>query len=268
MRTPLLIAALAFPMLSHFAAEDPEPGPLVVVGGGGTPGPVLARALDLAGGEGARVVVLPQASSSADRGASSARMFREAGAAEVVVLDGQPPAELERALATADLVWLSGGSQVRLVEALGALGLVDDLRAAHARGAVVGGTSAGAAAQSARMITGEADLEAVKPGATELVEGLGLWEEVIVDQHFVTRRRNNRLLSAVLDTGRVGVGIDERTAVIVGSDGAFEVLGDGVVLVYDPRGAQISRGDDDVWTAAVGLGLHVLRAGMVLNLDG
>ena len=40
-------------------------------------------------------------------------------------------------------------------------------------------------------------------------EGLSLWREALIDQHFLTRQRDNRLISAVFDhPSLVGVGID------------------------------------------------------------
>ncbi|NIR40627.1 MAG: cyanophycinase, partial [Actinobacteria bacterium] len=70
--------------------------------------------------------------------------------------------------------------------------------------------------------------------------GLGLFPGVIVDQHFVARRRHNRLISVVLEHPElVGVGVDEATAVWVRPDGTFRVLGDGWVVVYDATDAAI-----------------------------
>ena len=81
-------------------------------------------------------------------------------------------------------------------------------------GAVVGGTSAGAAVMSTPMITGDERLPGGdRPPAKDssdafmtiardnvvTVEGFGLLPGAIVDQHFVRRRRNNRLLSLVLE---------------------------------------------------------------------
>ncbi len=57
-------------------------------------------------------------------------------------------------------------------------------------------------------------------------EGFGLLPGAIVDQHHVRRRRNNRLLSLVLENPTlVGVGIDESTALEVGPGGVWKVLG-------------------------------------------
>jgi cyanophycinase len=116
------------------------------------------------------------------------------------------------------------------------------------------------------MITGEADLQSITAGKTELAKGLGLWPEVIVDQHFVKRQRTNRLLSAVLDRPTlVGVGIDEATAVVV-HDGAFEVMGKSSVVVIDPRGARIDGASAAQPASGTGLKLSVLRSGESYSL--
>jgi len=71
--------------------------------------------------------------------------------------------------------------------------------------------------------------------------GFGLLPDAIVDQHFVRRRRHNRLISLVLENPQlVGVGIDESTALEVGPDGIWKVLGSSVAVVYDARRARVT----------------------------
>jgi cyanophycinase len=156
----------------------------------------------------------------------------------------------------AKLIWMGGGDQNRLMQALSKTGVPEAIREGFRGGAVVGGTSAGAAVMSKVMITGEADLDRIQAGATKTADGLGLWEGVIVDQHAVKRSRLNRLLSAVLDRPElVGVAIDEETAAVV--EGArFEVMGKGCVVVVDARKAKKEAG------GATGIVTHVLKAGM------
>ena len=62
------------------AVRAAEPGPLVIVGGGGTPLAVRQHFVKLAGGKAARIAVLPRASAREDRGVSSEKMFSELGA--------------------------------------------------------------------------------------------------------------------------------------------------------------------------------------------
>lgn len=91
---------------------------------------------------------------------------------------------------------MPGGSQTRFMEKIEGTGLAEFIIERHRAGAVVGGTSAGAAVLSAEMITGEADLKSLKSGTTVLKKGLGLLRDVIVDQHFLQRQRGNRLITA------------------------------------------------------------------------
>ncbi len=247
-------------------AEDKptKHGALVIVGGGGTPSAVRARYLTLAGGKDAKILVFPQASRRSSAGADARAGWVEAGATHVIVADLSRPDEMRRHLDDAAALWFSGGSQVRLMAQLEEAGLLKAIRARHAAGVVVGGTSAGAAAMGLDMLTGKARLDALQRGATERAAGLGLWPEALVDQHFHRRRRFNRLLSAVLDDPRrVGIGIDERTAVIVRGS-ILEVLGASSVLVIDAREAEIpsaNRGDDTEPCAARNVSVSVLRPG-------
>lgn len=238
-------------------------GPLVIVGGGGTTEAIRARALELARGAQTRVVVLPQASSVERRGEEAAQMWRDSGAADAQVVEFADRDAARRAIEDADLVWIGGGDQNRFMQEARDAEMLDLLRARHRDGVVFGGTSAGAAVMSPRMITGEPEdaTEKIAPGSVGLAEGLGLLPDAIVDQHFVARRRNNRLLSAVLEHRElVGFGVDERTALVVLPE-RFEVVGDGPVVVFDARGAAVEpRESGPVWSARA-VTLSVLRNG-------
>jgi cyanophycinase len=146
----------------------------------------------------------------------------------------------------------------------------DAVTDAFKRGAVVGGTSAGTACQSPLMVTGDGDFTVIAANSVELWEGLGLFEGVIVDQHHVARRRQNRLISAVLEHPELlGVGIDEATAVWVRPDGTFEVLGDGWVVVYDASRATIAHAPENRLGKPLGVhGMitHVLLPGDVFDV--
>ena len=226
----------------------------------------MARTLALAGGSRAVVVVLAQASAVAHAGDDTADMFREAGAREVVNLDVTRP-DAAGVVDRATLIWFPGGDQSRLMKALAATPVLAAVRARHAAGAVVGGTSAGAAVMSRVMLTGDADLQSITAGATVTAEGLGLWPGVIVDQHFLRRQRVNRLLAAVLDhPDLVGVGIDEQTAVVV-TGSRFEVAGASSVVVIDARRAVVTRAPAGARPSGRGLSLHVLTSGMSFDLD-
>jgi cyanophycinase len=133
-------------------------------------------------------------------------------------------------------VFLGGGDQVKLVTALSGSQTQAAIHQAYERGAVVAGTSAGAAALTElTMAGGEVDVEG------NLVEqyigpGLGLLAfDAIVDTHFSQRRRLQRLFLVVAKNTRLfGVGIDEDTALVV-RDGIGEVVGAGSVTFVDGR---------------------------------
>jgi cyanophycinase len=252
--------------LSLALVADPQPGPLVVVGGGSIGKAISDKAIHLAGGPDARMLIVPQASGSAGAGTSSAAAWRDRGPKNITILDVTDPAAARNAIAGADLIWFGGGDQNRLMAALIKADLVTAIRDRHRAGATVGGTSAGAAVLSAVMLTGDAPLDKLRRGATVTADGLGLWPGVIVDQHFVRRQRFNRLLAAVLDRPKlVGIGIDEGTAAVVRGT-TFEVVGAGQVLVIDARKATVPPGKKDDLSAATGVALHVLTPGMTFDL--
>jgi cyanophycinase len=112
---------------------------------------------------------------------------------------------------------------------------------AYKRGSLVGGTSAGAAVMSKVMITGNelkypeysSTFQNIEENNIETKPGLGLLENVIIDQHFVKRSRHNRLISAVIEfPDKMCVGIDESTAILV-TGNEVEVVGDSQVVVFE-----------------------------------
>ena len=180
------------------------------------PDVVLKRAIELAGGPAAPIVVFPQASELADTGDVAVEMWKKAGATDVRWMPLTDAAAARQAVESAAFIWFPGGDQAKLMKAFEGTGVPDVIARRYRDGAVVGGTSAGAAVMSAIMLTGDADLQSITVGATKTAPGLGLWPEVIVDQHHLKRQRQSRLISLVLEhPALVGVGIDERTAAIV-----------------------------------------------------
>ncbi|MCA8981793.1 MAG: cyanophycinase [Planctomycetes bacterium] len=265
MRLVLALVALPFLIALAWAASAErrsEPGPLLLVGGGTTLPVFCARALELTGGADAVVLIVPQSSADPDAGLGSIEMWREAGARDVTRLELSDPDAARRAIRRADLIWMPGGDQSRLVEALTAADLLGELRDRHARGALVGGTSAGAAAAPEWMITGKAVPVRLEAGATDLAAGLGLWPGVTVDQHFLRRERWNRFVEAVLShPDRLGVALGESTGVLV-RGAELEVIGAHNVVVLDARDAEVLPVKKGEVPAATGLRMHVLRDGM------
>jgi cyanophycinase len=258
------------------ATEDTPRGHLVLNGGGSKPDVVMEKFIELAGGPQARIVIFPTASEEPDTGEYYQELFAKYGCSNVGVAEVHSrkdarDGKLAKMVAAAQGVWFSGGDQRRITQALLETPVGDAVKAAFARGAVVGGTSAGTACQSSLMITGDGDFTVLNRENIDLTEGFGFFRGVIVDQHHVARQRNNRLISVVLEhPGLLGVGVDEATAVWVRPDGTFEVLGDGWVMVYDASQARITRAPENRLgkpLGAHGLITHVLLPGDVFDVQ-
>jgi cyanophycinase len=261
-----LLTAFLIALTLPAAAVLAQSGTLVVVGGGNTGPDIVAKTLELAGGRNAIVAVLPQSSAEPDAGDDSVTMWREAGARSAEKVSFADRGTASAALERATLIWMPGGDQTRFMKAIDGTGLDEVIRARYRAGAVVGGTSAGAAVISEAMITGDADLQSLTAQKTVIAKGLGLWPEVIVDQHFLKRQRDNRLISAVIDHPTlVGVGIDESTAVIV-HGGSFDVVGRSSVVVIDARGTAVEAVSASGLVAARNVKLSVLHTGMSYSL--
>lgn len=247
------------------------PGPLLLIGGGSRPAPVLRRFLELAGGADAPVVVLPTASSLPDAGAAMADELRALGATAVQALelrtreDALDPATRE-VLRAARGVFFTGGDQSRITDALRGTPAFAALRAAHREGAVLAGTSAGTACMTPVMLTGSGEPGVIRAGNVPLAAGLGFLPGAVIDQHFVARQRQDRLLSVVLEEPtRLGIGVDEATAIEVDLGAAtLRVRGQGWVYVYDASRARVRRKGDQLGVA--GLRTHVLLEGEGFDL--
>ncbi|HSE98086.1 MAG TPA: cyanophycinase [Blastocatellia bacterium] len=169
-------------------------------------------------------------------------------------------------LDTADAVFFTGGDQLRITNRLGGTQAAGQIEAIFKRGGIIAGTSAGASVMGEMMLVGSVGEDMHRPGeVVQMVPGLGLIKNVIIDQHFSERGRIRRLLAAVAQNPRmIGLGIDEDTAIIVGGGDGFKVIGSGTVYVADGRElsySNISEDARDRAMSAFGIKLHVLSRG-------
>ena len=226
---------------------------------------VLREFLRLAGGDGARVAVVATASALGPEVLDAyEQAFRDLGAGSVVRLRPETRAQADdpavaTALADVDAVFMTGGNQLKLTAVVAGTAFGAAVTAAHGRGAVVGGTSAGASAVSEHMIAFGEDVDSPRQGTTASAAGLGLLRDVVVDQHFAQRNRYARLLSLVARSPRLlGMGVDEDTAAVVRGGRDLEVVGAGCVFVADG-----SRAVSDAHLAE--LGAPLLLSGVVVH---
>jgi cyanophycinase len=255
------------------------PGPLVVIGGAEDKTgecAILGEFVRLAGGALARIVVLTVASDYPLRvGATYAERFGDLGARAVQIVhverreDAGAP-DVARAIRRATGIFFTGGTQARIPRLLGGSAAERAIRERHRQGAVVAGTSAGAAAMSSVMIVDGLGARSPRIGSARQGAGLGFLTGVIVDQHFTERGRLGRLLFAVAEHPRhLGLGIDEDTAAVVRGE-QLEVIGTGAVTIVDGSGVSytnVSELTEDAGLLALcDVKLHVLPAGHRFDL--
>ena len=210
---------------------------------------ILNRFVSLAGGTDATIAVVSTASSlGAEAGERYKQVFGDLGVRRVRPLHAitRPQANDEAAalvLRDATAIFLTGGNQLRLASTIGGTRLADAILERFRNGAVVAGTSAGASAMSSHMIAFGASGATPKHRMAQISAGLGLLPGVIVDQHFQQRNRLGRLLSVIAQNpSLLGLGVDEDTAGVVGSDHILEVIGRGSITVVDG-----SVSETDAW---------------------
>lgn len=232
--------------------KDEPKGSLFIIGGGSRPAHMVARMVDEAGlRDDGYTVILPMSSSLPDSAIIwSGEQFFAQGLEQVVGFNFLPGEEPKPAwvdsLRYASLIYISGGDQSRFMSIVAGTPIYDAIHEAFRNGAMIAGTSAGAAVMSEKMITGNelrhpeyrATFPVIESDNLELAKGLGLLTTAIIDQHFVWRSRHNRLITAVLEHPNLpGIGIDESTAILI-RDNQAEVVGDAQVLVFrNPQGS-------------------------------
>ncbi|MCU0499190.1 MAG: cyanophycinase [Anaerolineae bacterium] len=200
---------------------------------------ILKQFVHLAGGDQARIVVITTASEIPDhRWQAYHDVFTALEVGELTHLDHRDrvsaldPTQLT-AIDQATGIFITGGDQVQLVSRIGGTPIDHALHRAYQRGAIVAGTSAGAACLSQTMIAfGESGNTPIQ-GMMQLSAGLNFISTVIFDQHFRQRERLGRLITAVaFHPGHLGIGLDEDTALVI-RDHQAEVIGTGRVTLVD-----------------------------------
>lgn len=236
---------------------------------------ILRRFMELSGGKGAKIVVIPTASRLKSTGRRYRKLFRDLGAGEASILPFESRLDCRRQewldeLEQADGVFLTGGNQLRLSTTIGGTPVARAIRRLNRNGVTVAGTSAGAAFMSEHMIAFGEEGPSPRADMVTLAPGLGLLPKVIVDQHFRERDRLGRLLAALaFNPFGVGVGLDENTAALIGPDDVLRVIGSGAITIVDPADMTFSSMDsarEDAPVCLIGLTIHVLTSGGTFHL--
>lgn len=262
------------------------PGRLVIVGGAlaASNESVYRAILDARAGNGP-FCIFPTAGANPDSAMASPvatfERYSGPGTAKGVLVSSQRPETARDPAVVAQIRQCSGfffigGVQSRVVAAFRPQGkstpAYEALMQRWREGAVVSGSSAGAAIMSDPMIAGGTSAAAVltgvrrisyiggdaddSTGGVTLSPGLGFFPRALADQHFLARGRFGRLLAAMLEMDEfdLAFGIDENTALIVDRDSLW-VAGASGVVVFDERSAKRSG------RSATDVTMHLLGAG-------
>ncbi len=223
----------------NLPTENLPKGGLFIIGGGSRPSEMIDQLIELSKIKEGYGYVLPMASADDSAYFYANKQFAEKGIADLkdYTKGGK---QLLDSIENASLIYMAGGDQRRLMEVLSD-NERNAIRKAYEKGAIIAGTSAGAAVMSKKMITGDEKkhpeyhptFRTIEKDNIIFDEGLGLLpENIIIDQHFIYRSRYNRLLTAVLELpDHIGFGIDESTALFVQNDSAT-VIGEWQVVSF------------------------------------
>ena len=191
------------------------------------------KAIALAGGENAKIVIIPTAAepdnNSRRAGNTALKWFRSLGAKNVISLpiidkhsadDSKLSAELDQA----KLIYILGGFPGYLVHTLAETRCLDALLRAYQKGAVLAGSSAGA------MILCERYFD---PSDKEIKKGFGILKHTILAPHHDTfgHSWHSRYFDKL--SGVQCIGIDEQTGMITHTGRhRWTVYGKGGVTMY------------------------------------
>lgn len=267
------ILILCIVLVSTLYTHPQSKGKLVIVGGVQTT-EIVKKFVELAGGSDARIIIIPNAGSEpVENSELQKQEFAELGASSDYLIFTRETADDEtnlKKMSEANAVFFLGGDQSDLARDMLDTKLLGKVFDIYNKGGTVGGSSAGAAIMSEVMITGNELVNkdstvwfvTIEKGNVETIRGFGFLKNVIVDQHFLKRKRHNRTIASLIEHPNLfGIAIDESTSIIVYPDDTFEVLGTNQVLVYDPTDGNNIREDKRGNLGISDMKLHVLISG-------
>lgn len=231
---------------SDSVTSGPEKGSLLIVGGGRLGQEIWDKFIELAGGKSATFVVIPTAigDSAIPAGMATVKQLINMGLTNVHLLHTIKPIEANQEdfvnpLLKASGVWFSGGRQWRLADSYLDTRTQKELENLLNRGGVIGGTSAGATIMGSYMVRGDTKNNTIMMG--DHTVGMNFLKNATIDQHVMRRNRQFDLIPVIEKFSQLlGIGIDERTAIIVKQD-RFEVIGPSYVGIYDAKQWQVQK---------------------------
>jgi len=201
---------------------------------------VLKRVVQEIGKTDYKVAVITTASEEPElRGKDYHEVFTTLGASGIEIFDIKERAQandkkLAKSLEKVDLIFIAGGDQLRLTTILGGSKVLQAIQDKLETGALIAGTSAGAAVFSDTMIYEGKSEKGLFKGSVLTTSGFGFVKQIIFDTHFMARGRIGRLIQIITTNPTcIGVGIGEDSGVVLKGDGIAEVVGTGQVIIVD-----------------------------------
>lgn len=253
-------------------------GTIIIIGGGTTPKYVRKKIIEASGGKEAKILIVPFADSEPEEIAKESKIeFDKFPLKKVTYLKLNKnkvdfPENLKKAEEATGVFFL-GGDQNTLVKILKGTKVLEKIKDVYyKKGGVISGTSAGTAVISKIMITGkektdkEDNFKVIKKDNVITSEGFGFMDNVIIDQHFIKRKRHNRLMTLSLEHKNLPcIGIDEETAVII-KDDKLEVSGENSVIIYDSAEAENITKDSKNNLSGQNIKVNLLISGQKFDL--
>lgn len=275
-----LKAILFVLLLYNLRLFSQSEGHLVIIGGGERTKEIMNKIKSLSSVNQC-VLIIPNASSEPEvTGNRLKEEFKELGFSDIYIFNGKrEQANDERYIdkfSKCNVVFFSGGDQNLLTKDLLNTSLLKLIKKIYMNGGIICGTSAGAAVMSKMMITGDEfrNKDSSNPFSVIEVdnivnsEGFGFLDDTIIDQHFIKRSRLNRLISLVMEnTDKLGIGIDESTAIVVYPDRVFEVVGESQVIIFDASKSTNLMINEKKKLGGHNIVMHVLLPGQKFHLD-
>lgn len=219
----------------------PKNGTLIAIGGGVLDTAIFLEFRKYAGGDDAKIVVIPTALHDDFFKEDSAilklqKSFESYGFRDVTILHTRDSAdanndEFIEPIKMATGIYFMGGRQWRIADAFLNTKAHNEMFKLLEREGVIAGSSAGATIQGSYLARGDTRNNQIMMGDHE--EGLGFISNIAIDQHVLARNRQFDMFD-ILKTKpeMLGLGIDENTAIVVKGD-VFEVIGASYVTIYD-----------------------------------
>ncbi|MFC1514256.1 cyanophycinase [candidate division KSB1 bacterium] len=216
----------------------PSNGSLVLAGGGRINTEIYKEFVKLAGGNEAKIIIIPSADPIQFQKNSlyAENEFKKIGALDLYILHTTDKSmansnEFVEVLIGASGVWFTGGWEWRITRTYLHTKVHKELTELLKRGGVIGGNSAGASVLGEFLISDR--LESNISESEWDFNGFGFLKNAVIDQHMNRDDKYETFAGYMRELPHLfGIGIDENTALII-SDNSMRIIGEDKATIYN-----------------------------------